>query len=69
MLLNYSSDVKQHQLSAKLVHMDTPSEFEKCTDANLGYKARKDYFATSKIVDTIGHLHSDIFNQDRYMLT
>ncbi|KAF4526819.1 hypothetical protein B566_EDAN015148 [Ephemera danica] len=69
MMLNYSTDVKQNQMSAKLVEMDTHNAFDTCTDANFGYKTRRAYFAESKVVDAVGYMHSDLFNQDRFLLS
>ncbi|KAF4513978.1 UNVERIFIED_CONTAM: hypothetical protein B566_EDAN018375 [Ephemera danica] len=69
MLLNYSTDVKQSQMSAKLVEMDTHNAFDTCGDANTGYKKRRAYFSESKEVDAVGYMHSDLFNQNRYLLS
>ncbi|KAF4514184.1 UNVERIFIED_CONTAM: hypothetical protein B566_EDAN019354 [Ephemera danica] len=69
MLLNYSSDVKANQMTAKIVHMDTQDVFDTCGDANAGYKKRKAMFTLSKEVDAIGYMHSDLFNQDRFLLS
>ncbi|KAF4528089.1 hypothetical protein B566_EDAN016800 [Ephemera danica] len=49
--------------------MDTLDAFDTCGDANEGYKKRKALFALSREVDAIGYMHSDLFNQDRYLLS
>ncbi|KAF4530049.1 hypothetical protein B566_EDAN018291, partial [Ephemera danica] len=68
LMLNYGKMTKESQLTAKGVYMDTAKSFDLCTDANAGFTKRKNIFAKSKVVDLVGYMHSDIFNQDRYML-
>lgn len=72
-LLNYGPAAKNSHLTASLWYDDTPSKFEALPNAvqaeqNLGLKERQKYSLGGKTFDLIGHLHCDIFNQDKMLL-
>lgn len=76
-LLNYGSDAKESHLTSALWYNDTPGHMEaqRClpTDnnpvfKNEGLQARLDFCKDNKIVDMIGHLHCDVFNQDKFLI-
>ena len=48
--------------------MDEPDPTKANADANLGLKKRASFTSESKVVDIIGRLHGDIFNQEKYLL-
>ncbi|XP_033214060.1 uncharacterized protein F54H12.2-like [Belonocnema kinseyi] len=37
-------------------------------DENVGLKARQKYLSAGKSIDLIGHLHCDVFNQDKFLI-
>ena len=48
--------------------MDEPYPTKANADANLGLKKRASFASERKVVDMIGRLHGDIFNQEKYLL-
>lgn len=53
------------------VHSGTDDEaghMDDCEEANRGLKSRKTFTQKSDYVDMIGHLHVDLFNQERFLL-
>ena len=48
--------------------MDEPDPTKANADANLGLKKGASFTIESKVVDMIGRLHGDIFNQEIYLL-
>ncbi|XP_066934121.1 uncharacterized protein F54H12.2-like [Clytia hemisphaerica] len=68
-LLNYARDAKKSQLTMGLYAKD---QHGKCAahdpDQNTTLKQRQEFFAESKVVDLIGKIHSDIFNQGKLIL-
>ena len=44
--------------------MDEPDPTKANADANLGLKKRASFTSERKVVDMIGRLHGDIFNQE-----
>ena len=71
-LLSYGTDAKESQLTSQLWYldnnpMDSVDPFLE-DDPNKGLKDRQRFIAESKSVEMIGRLHSDIFQQDRYLL-
>lgn len=67
-LLNYGPKAKQSHLTCGLWYKDTKGQMEALTAANEGYAARRRLTAGSKEIDLIGHLHGDVFNQEKYLL-
>ena len=74
-LLNYGEDAKSSQLSMAMFYKDTPGNMDVVNpvaddgDANMGLKARYTFTKESNTVDMMGPIHSDIFFQDRLILT
>ena len=71
-LLSYGTDAKESQLTSQLWYldrnpMDSINPFLE-EDFNEGLKDRQRFIGESKSVEMIGRLHSDIFQQDRYLL-
>lgn len=75
-LLNYESSAKKSHLTCGLWYEDSPSHMDSVysidteDDSNLisdnqGGLTRYKFFQNSKIVDLMGHLHCDIFNQEQ----
>ena len=48
--------------------MDEPDPAKANAKSNLGLKKHVSFTSESKIVDMIGRLHGDIFNQENYLL-
>ena len=74
-LLSYSSDAKALQLTSEMYYKDDAGRmdaFRVCEDAgqllNSGHLARRAHVKLSRKFDMIGHIHADIFFQERYML-
>lgn len=66
-LLNFGTDSKNTHLTNSLYYADTAGAFETITNNNAGFAMR--YALTKKnAVEMYGHLHCDIFNQDKYLL-
>lgn len=68
-LLNYGTDAKNSQLTTGLWVDDTAKQMDATPDSqnNLGLQKRILYTEGGKSVDLIGHLHCDVFNQDRLL--
>jgi hypothetical protein len=71
-LLSYGTDAKDTQLSAELWSADNGNMNENNPYAdqftNSGMRNRSHFIAESKAVELMGRIHSDIFQQDRYLL-
>lgn len=71
-LLSYGTDAKDTQLSAELWWADygNMNENDPYHDAltNIGMEKRAQFIARSNSVELMGRIHSDIFQQDRYLL-
>lgn len=79
-LLSYGYDSKNSFLSSVLFYPDTPGKFESqryvkedvkgTSEANINYGLQKRYELTKDgvICDMIGHLHCDLFNQDKFLI-
>lgn len=65
-LLNYDETAKNTHLGTVLWAADTAGHMDSFTN-NEGLKKRRDLFFENKC-DMIGHLHSDIFNQEKLLL-
>ncbi|XP_033231609.1 uncharacterized protein F54H12.2-like [Belonocnema kinseyi] len=66
-LLNYGPAAKNSHLTTSLWHNDTPGKMDDY-DENVGLKARQKYLSAGKSIDLIGHLHCDVFNQDKFLI-
>jgi hypothetical protein len=74
-LLSYGSDAKSSQMTSALFYKDEAGKMDKPNplapdnaEKNSGLVKRQTFTATSSEIDMIGHIHSDIFFQERYML-
>ena len=66
-LLNYGPAAKNSHLSSVLWFNDTPGHMDALAKENIGLVHRRDMM-TNKSIDLIGHVHNDLFNQDKLML-
>ncbi|XP_020298422.1 uncharacterized protein F54H12.2-like, partial [Pseudomyrmex gracilis] len=70
-LLNYSSQVKSSHLITCLWDSDSPGLMDAGFDApteNPALVRRMQYFKNNCAVDLIGHLHCDVFNQNKFLI-
>lgn len=67
-LLNYGPAAKQSHLTCGMWYGDTAKQMDSCDDNNTGYVKRQLQVKESKTVEMIGHLHGDIFNQDKFLI-
>ena len=67
-LLNYGPSAKNSHLTSVLWYGDTPEKMDDGQDANAGLVARRKLLSTTKSVDLIGHLHCDVFNQEKLLV-
>jgi hypothetical protein len=65
--LNYGHDAKNTHLQSAMYYRDQTGEME--TWHNTGHKARGALTSASKIFEVMAPIHTDIFNQDRLMLS
>ena len=65
-LLNYDQTAKDSHLGSVLWANDTSEQMDSFTN-NIGLKSRRDLFYDNR-VDLLGHLHSDIFNQEKLLI-
>jgi hypothetical protein len=72
-ILNYSREAKESQLTASMFYKDTAGQHDNADvtadPGNEGLKKRHQFSSRSKILDLTGPLHSDIFMQDRMLLS
>ncbi|XP_074115789.1 uncharacterized protein F54H12.2-like [Cotesia typhae] len=67
--LNYGVDAKTTHLKMALWSMDTLGEFDSVEkDKNKGLKDRMTFTTNGKEFEMMGHLHCDVFNQDKFLL-
>lgn len=70
-LLNYSSPAKTSHLTSCLWDMDAPGHMDDLLETNPGNPAlarRARYISGGKALDLVGHLHCDVFNQDKFLI-
>lgn len=68
-LLNYGPAAKSSHLTSVLWYDDKAGYMNDVTGAtNSGLATRKKFLDVGKTVDLLGHLHCDIFNQERFLL-
>lgn len=67
-LLNYGPSAKNSHLTSVLWYDDTAGKMDEMTSANAGLEKRKKFLSAGKTIDLLGHLHCDIFNQERFLL-
>lgn len=67
-LLNYGMEAKDGHLTTGLWYEDTAGKHDDKTEANIGFAKRKTLTENSKTLELLGGIHSDIFNQEKYLL-
>ncbi|KAL6416840.1 hypothetical protein ACFW04_013130 [Cataglyphis niger] len=70
-LLNYSSPAKTSHLTSCLWDADTPGRMDEPVEsktANFALVRRAHYIRGGRALDLIGHLHCDVFNQDKFLI-
>lgn len=65
-LLNYGSEAKKSHLTCGLWYGDTPNKMDTCDDTNTGFSKRQKMAKGN--IEMIGHLHGDIFNQEKFLM-
>ena len=71
--LSYGTDAKVTQLTGQLWHKDTATHMDSVEivdgpAANEGFVARRENIVRSRVVDTMGRLHVDLFLQDKVLI-
>ncbi|CAK1583616.1 unnamed protein product [Parnassius mnemosyne] len=67
-LLNYAPAAKQSHLTCSLWYEDTAGKMDSTDGKNIGFVKRQELISESKEIEMIGHLHGDIFNQDKFLI-
>lgn len=67
-LLNYAPAAKDSHLTCGLWYNDTAGNMNNTDDQNTGFIERQKFVKESKEVEMIGHLHGDIFNQEKFLI-
>lgn len=72
-LLNYGPSAKDSHLTTALWYADDPGSFDVLPGAdglasNKGQAKRTKFIDDGKSVDMLGHLHCDVFNQDKFLV-
>ncbi|KAL6433571.1 hypothetical protein ACFW04_006573 [Cataglyphis niger] len=69
--LNYSSPAKTSHLTSCLWDADTPGRMDEPVEsktANSALMRRAHYIRGGRALDLIGHLHCNVFNQDKFLI-
>ena len=67
-LLNYGPAAKMSHLTSVLWYNDSAGKMDDGKDANRGLVQRRKFLSATKSVDLIGHLHCDVFNQEKLLI-
>ena len=67
-LLNYGPAAKQSHLTTVLWYDDTAEAIDGLDGDNIDLVSRRNLLSYGKSVDLIGHLHGDVFNQEKLLL-
>ncbi|GBP28286.1 Uncharacterized protein F54H12.2 [Eumeta japonica] len=67
-LLNYGPAAKESHLTCSLWYEDSAGKMNKTDSTNTGYYKRAEYIKTSKEVEMVGHLHGDLFGQEKFLI-
>ena len=73
-LLSYGEEAESTHLTSSLFYKDTAGKMDEPdptkgnANVNLGLKKHALFTSESRVVDMIGRLHGDIFNQEKYLL-
>ena len=68
-LLDRSQDQKEGLLTAQLWYPDTGAQFDTLSGTNKGFEKRQKKTLLDLDIPMIGRLHSELFNQERYMIS
>lgn len=67
-LLNYGPAAKETHLTCSMWYEDSSGHMDSCDDSNKGFRKREQLAKGSNIIEMIGHLHGDIFNQEKLLI-
>ena len=71
-LLNYGKEAKESQLISVMWYKDTASKMDEravvAAGENKGFVKRASFTQSSKVVDIMGRIHSDIFFQEKLLM-
>lgn len=67
-LLNYAPSAKNSHLTCGLWYQDTAGRMNDTDEKNDGFATRQKIVKDSKEVEMIGHLHGDMFNQEKFLI-
>ena len=67
-LLSYGAEAKESHLSSALWITDTAGHMDSTEDDNKGLKKRRSLMINSQPIDLMGHIHSDLFHQNKYLI-
>lgn len=67
-LLNYGPAAKKSHLTAGLWYTDTAGKMNSVNGENSGFQKRYQLTSASKNIDLLGHLHCDVFNQEKFLI-
>ncbi|CAK1552208.1 unnamed protein product [Leptosia nina] len=67
-LLNYGPAAKESHLTCGLWYEDTCGKMNSTDNDNKGFVKRQAFVSESKEVEMIGHLHGDLFNQEKFLI-
>lgn len=68
-LLNYGKDAASTHLESVGWYLDENNmEVLESREENVGYHARQELFDTSNVVELMGKIHGDMFNQDKLLI-
>ncbi|XP_048506961.1 uncharacterized protein F54H12.2-like [Athalia rosae] len=66
-LLNYNNTAKNSHLTTTLWYGDTAGRMDDLGAGNKGFAERERLFKNGSSVDLLGHLHCDVFNQEKFL--
>ncbi|XP_048484162.1 uncharacterized protein F54H12.2-like isoform X3 [Plutella xylostella] len=67
-LLNYGPAAKESHLTCGLWYGDTSGKMDSTDEGNKGFIKRKELAKQSREVEMLGHVHADIFNQEKFLI-
>lgn len=67
-LLNYAPAAKKSHLTCGLWYEDTAEKMDSTDNSNEGFRSRQKMASESKELEMIGHLHGDLFNQEKFLI-
>lgn len=55
-------------LTCGVWYKDTSGKMDSTDDSNEGFQKRQEFASESKEIEMIGHLHGDLFNQEKFLI-